>query len=196
MFYPEVKLLHATLAVTVVVVINKVLGTLIYRYKAVEKALDRQTGEVIRDCVIVIDTLREHKIGKSELFESLRKQGCTNLGEVRQAYLETSGRFSLFRAKSGRAGLTIEPPRTFVRPGCMTPERRSAKMPRLPAATVERLSKAMPKPPPLASIAVAQLGHSPYFPTARAGRSLSKLRPAGRWRIGVTKASGPELIMA
>lgn len=109
MFYPEVPLLHAMLVITVVVIINKVLDTLIYRYEAVEKAIDGQTGEVIREGVIVIDTLRKHKIGKSEVFETLRKQGYTNLGEVRQAYLESSGRFSLFRAKTVRAGLPIEP---------------------------------------------------------------------------------------
>lgn len=74
-----------------------------------EKAIDGQTGEVIREGVIVIDSLRKHKIGKSEVFETLRKQGYTNLGEVRQAYLESSGRFSLFRAKTVRAGWPIEP---------------------------------------------------------------------------------------
>ncbi|QCO54727.1 DUF421 domain-containing protein [Pseudorhodobacter turbinis] len=109
MFYPEVPLLHAMLVITAVVVINKALDTLIYRYKSVEKALDGRTCEVIRDGVVIVDTLRYHNIGKSELFESLRSQGICNLGEVRQGYLETSGRFSTFRADPARRGLPIEP---------------------------------------------------------------------------------------
>jgi uncharacterized membrane protein YcaP (DUF421 family) len=109
MFYPEVPLLHAMLVITAVVVINKVLDILIYRYKKVEKALDGRTCEVIRDGVIIVDTLRDHNIGISELFESLRSQGFRNLGQVRQSYLETSGRFSAFRADPSRPGLPIEP---------------------------------------------------------------------------------------
>ncbi|WP_458790130.1 DUF421 domain-containing protein [Yoonia sp. MH D7] len=109
MFYPEVPLFHAMLVITVIVVINKVLDTLIYRYSAVEKAIDGKTAEVIRDGVVNIDTLRHHKIGKSELFECLRKEGYVNLGEVRRAYLETSGRFSFFKAEDSRSGLPIEP---------------------------------------------------------------------------------------
>jgi len=109
MFYPEVPLFHAMLVITVVVLINKVLDILIYRFKSMEKALDGKTAEVISDGVINTKTLRDNKIGKSELFESLREQGYVHLGEVRQAYLESSGRFSFFRAKPPRPGLPIEP---------------------------------------------------------------------------------------
>src|SRR5690554_6556605 len=63
MFYPEVPLFHAMLVITVVVLINKGLDTLIYHYAAMEKAIDGQTGEVVRDGVIVTDTLRKNKIG-------------------------------------------------------------------------------------------------------------------------------------
>lgn len=109
MFYPEVPLLHAMLVITVVVLINKGLDTLIYRFAAVERLLDGKTADVIRNGVIVISTLRRHKIGKSELFESLREQGFRTLGEVRHAYLETSGRISVFRATPAGPGLSIEP---------------------------------------------------------------------------------------
>jgi uncharacterized membrane protein YcaP (DUF421 family) len=109
MFYPDVPLLHAMLVITAVVVINKVLDVLIYRYQPVEKVIDGRTAEAVRDGVIVVETLRHAKIGKSELFESLRQAGFTNLGEVRSAYLESSGRFSFFRADTPRPGLPVEP---------------------------------------------------------------------------------------
>ena len=97
------------LVITVVVVINKALDWLICRFKPVEKIIDGVTAEVVKDGVIVVQGLRRANIGKSELFTSLREQGYANLGEVRQAYIETSGRFSAFRAKPSRLGLRIEP---------------------------------------------------------------------------------------
>lgn len=109
MFYPEVPLFHAMLVITGVVVINKGLDWLISRYKPVEKAIDGATAEVLHDGVLNIHALRSANIGKSELFASLREQGYTNVGEVRRAYLETSGRFSAFRAKQPYYGLPIEP---------------------------------------------------------------------------------------
>lgn len=109
MFYPDVPLLHAMLVITAVVVINKVLDVLICRYQPVEKVIDGRTAEAIRDGVIVVETVRDAKIGKSELFESLRQAGFGNLGEVRRAYLESSGRFSFFRADTPRPGLSVEP---------------------------------------------------------------------------------------
>ncbi|THF82782.1 MAG: DUF421 domain-containing protein [Sulfitobacter sp. SK025] len=109
MFYPEVPLLHAFLVITGVVGINKILDLLIFRYRSVEKLIDGVTTEVIRDGVINLQTLRDNKIGKSELFENLREHGYVNLGQVRKAYLESSGRFSFFRARPSRPGLPIEP---------------------------------------------------------------------------------------
>ncbi len=109
MFYPDVPLFHAMLVITVVVIINKLLDLLIYRFSAAEKFVDGATVEIIRNGVINVSSLRSTKIGKNELFESLREQGVVNLGEVRQAYLESSGRFSVFRAKPPQPGLPIEP---------------------------------------------------------------------------------------
>jgi uncharacterized membrane protein YcaP (DUF421 family) len=109
MFYPEVPILHAMLVITIVVIINKCLDWLIQRYDLVEKAIDGATAEIVRDGVIVMKTLGNSSIGKSELFMSLRTHGVTNLGEVRSAYIETSGQFSVFRAEPPRAGLRFEP---------------------------------------------------------------------------------------
>ncbi|WP_138935009.1 YetF domain-containing protein [Roseovarius arcticus] len=109
MFYPEVPLCQAMLVITVVVVINKILDILIYRHRTAEKFVDGLTAEVVRAGVVNVRTLHGSKIGKSELFESLREAGFVNLGEVRQAYLESSGRFSIFRSKPPQTGLPIEP---------------------------------------------------------------------------------------
>ena len=109
MFYPEVPLIHSMLVITIVILINKALDGLIFRFRSIEKVVDGQTGEVVRSGVIVVKTLRERKLGRSELFEGLREQGFENLGEIRRAYLETSGRFSVFRQSKPTRGLSFVP---------------------------------------------------------------------------------------
>ena len=109
MFYPEVPVLHVMLVISVVVVINKVLDWLICRLKPVEKVIDGITAEIVRAGVILAQGLCRYNIGKKQLFTSLREQGHINLGEVRRAYIETSGGFGVFRARRPRPGLRIEP---------------------------------------------------------------------------------------
>lgn len=109
MFYADVPIFYSMLVITLVIVINKGLDILIFRFRPVEKALDGRTAEVIRDGVIDTRILRRRKLGQSELFEGLRENGYRNLGEVRVAYLESSGRFSTFSQSQPRPGLPIEP---------------------------------------------------------------------------------------
>ena len=84
-FYPEVPIFHAMLVISLVVAINKGLDWLISRFKTVEKVIDGKTSEIMRDGVILVKNLHDCNIGISELFTSLREQGYTNLGQVRQA---------------------------------------------------------------------------------------------------------------
>ncbi|MCF3595073.1 DUF421 domain-containing protein [Rhodobacteraceae bacterium LMO-12] len=124
MFYPEVPILHAMLVISAVVLINKGIDTLIFQFRPIEKAVDGVTAEVVRDGVIVLKTLRRHKLGRSEVFEALREQGYSSLGEIRRAYLETSGRFSVFPTAEPLYGLPIEPawdcePPQTVEPGTL-----------------------------------------------------------------------------
>ena len=74
MFYPEVPLLHAMLVITIVILINKGLDILIFRFTTVEKAIDGKTAQIIRDGVIDVQTLRDRKLGRNELFQGLREQ--------------------------------------------------------------------------------------------------------------------------
>lgn len=126
MFYPEVPLLHAMLVITFVILINKGLDILIFRFRTVEKAMDGETAQVIRDGVIDLKTMHDRKLGRNELFQGLREQGCKNLGEIERAYLESSGRFSVFRRSKPVLGLPVEPdwdiePPLVLEPGSKIP---------------------------------------------------------------------------
>lgn len=110
MFYPEVPLMHAMLAITVIVLLDKAIDMLIRRYRTAKQIIDGGPVEVLRDGRILCDGLATREMGAAELTEILRLQGIRNLGEVGHAYLEASGQLSLFRADPPKAGLAIVPP--------------------------------------------------------------------------------------
>src|SRR5690554_1477612 len=116
MFYPEVPILHAMLVITGVVIINKILDYIIYRFHSLEQFISGTAHEVVRDGVIRVSTLASQDIGQSELFESMREAGYLNVGELRAAYLESSGRFSFVRASVPTYGLPVDPPWAIIPP--------------------------------------------------------------------------------
>lgn len=121
MFYADVPIFYSMLVITLVVLINKGLDILIFRFRPIEKALDGRTVQVIRDGVIDTRVLGRRNLGQSELFGELRETGYRNLGEIRTAYLETSGRLSTFREPQPRPGLPIEPAWDTKRPLTIAP---------------------------------------------------------------------------
>lgn len=110
MFYPDVPLLHALLVITVVVVANKGLDTVIAKSPTAERAIDGIPEEAIRDGVMCRDFLSSDSLSRNELFQQLREHGVEHLGEVSHAYIETDGALTVFKAKESRPGLPIVPP--------------------------------------------------------------------------------------
>jgi hypothetical protein len=121
MFYPEVPVLHALLVISVVVLINKALDRLVFRSRAAERLLDGFTREIVGDGILRLGELDALNLGRSEGFEALRENGIANLGEVRQAYMESSGRISVFRARPGQPGLPLVPAWAVTPPACLGP---------------------------------------------------------------------------
>lgn len=110
MFYPDVPLLHALLVITVVVVANKGLDTIIAKSPTAERAIDGIPEEAVRDGVMCRDFLSSDSLSRNELFQQLREHGVEHLGEVAHAYIETDGALTVFKANKSRPGLPIVPP--------------------------------------------------------------------------------------
>jgi len=112
MFYADVPLLHAMVVVTVVVLLVRGLALLTERSEPVERLVESEPTLLVRDGVILADALDGEHIAHDELLADLRESGFENLGDVRLAYLETSGNVSAFRrdAEDGqREGLSLLP---------------------------------------------------------------------------------------
>lgn len=110
LFQPEVPLLHAMLAILVVVLIDKAVDMAIRRYRLAKQLIDGQPVEVLRDGCIQTGSLAGLKMGSMELMELLRLKGVENLGSLRRVYLEPSGQVSVFHADPPVPGLPIVPP--------------------------------------------------------------------------------------
>ena len=112
MFYPEVPLLHCLAVVTVVVAMTRFVTYLSNRSEAVEDFLEGQPRSIVTDGELDLKAIDGERFSREELFMLLRERNVSQLGQVRQAYLEPSGAISAFRAPEDRCkpGLPIIPP--------------------------------------------------------------------------------------
>ncbi|WP_018619858.1 DUF421 domain-containing protein [Spirosoma luteum] len=111
MFYHDVGILPALLVFGVVVFAFRALT----RWAATStKASDWVQGKtilLIEDGQFAINELKKEQLGQDEFFMELREGGIEHLGQVRRAYLESSGDVSLFFYEDDqvKSGLPILP---------------------------------------------------------------------------------------
>jgi len=96
MFYPDVPLIHGVLVLAVIVSLQKLLVDITSRNDRIEHFIESVPALLIQDGVILKDELHREEIARDELMMKLREQGIANVGEVHLAYLEPSGRLSVF----------------------------------------------------------------------------------------------------
>jgi uncharacterized membrane protein YcaP (DUF421 family) len=75
MFYPEVPLLHALLVITGVVLLDKGIDRLIYRFTVLKAVVDGEPVEVIRNGIVNLQNLAKRDIAVDELHQMLRLSG-------------------------------------------------------------------------------------------------------------------------
>ncbi len=111
MFYPEVPLLHAMVVVAVVVLLQRGLVTLNKRSARAERLLESTSTRLVTNGVIELDAMAAERFARDELFMALRENSVEQLGQVKRAYLEPSGRISawLFAKEDVLPGLPLIP---------------------------------------------------------------------------------------
>jgi uncharacterized membrane protein YcaP (DUF421 family) len=92
MLYPDVPILHGMAVITAVVLLNRGMLLLINRSETMETALEGVPVLLVRDGRMSLPGLRHAMLNQEKLFEKLRVQEVTHLGEVHQAYLEQGAR--------------------------------------------------------------------------------------------------------
>lgn len=100
MFYAEVPLLHGMIVITAVVALERALVKLTERHTAIERLVESEPVLMVRDGELLAEALDKEDMSQAEVFMELREKGIEFLGEVRRAYMEPSGRMSVFRESS------------------------------------------------------------------------------------------------
>lgn len=100
MFYDDVPILPALMAVTVVVAMNIGLARATRVHPAFEAVMESSPRLVVRTGVVIGEALKKETLSEAELFELLRLAGVTRLEDVEAAILETSGRLSVLKVGS------------------------------------------------------------------------------------------------
>ena len=107
MFYPDVPVIHGLTVITVVVGLQRVLVKATQRHPRIERVIESAAVLLVENGRLLTDALDKEDLSESEVFIGLREQGVEYLGEVRRAYMEPSGKISVFReenpAEKGRS---------------------------------------------------------------------------------------------
>ncbi|CAN5309884.1 DUF421 domain-containing protein [soil metagenome] len=111
MFYHDVGLLPALLVFGVVVLVYRTLTRWAATSTRASDWIEGKTILLIEDGQFAIDEFKKEQVGQDEFFMELREHGIEHLGQVRRAYLESSGNVSLFfyEDEEVKSGLPILP---------------------------------------------------------------------------------------
>jgi uncharacterized membrane protein YcaP (DUF421 family) len=109
MFYADVPLIHGMLVVTVVVALERLIVRLTEHNQWLERVVESAPVLLVADGDIMYQALEDEDLSEAELFMALRENGVENLGEVRLAFLEPSGKVTVFRGEGASAGRSVLP---------------------------------------------------------------------------------------
>ena len=96
MFYDDVGLLPALLVFGVVVILYRGLTRWAASSTKASDWVEGKTVLLIENGQFAIEDFKKEQLGQDEFFMELRQGGVDHLGQVRKAYLESSGNVSLF----------------------------------------------------------------------------------------------------
>lgn len=116
MFQADVPLVHSMLVLTIIVLLYRGFLSLLRRSELFERFVEGTPTCLVSDGRVDRDALSKERLANEELYEVLRASGITHLGEVKRAYIEQSGKVSVFAFPPNevRPGLPIEPPWDLV----------------------------------------------------------------------------------
>ena len=97
MFYPDVPLIYGIVVLTTVVVLEKLMEYISNKSKSVETFIESKPTLVVNNGKIVNKALELEKVSRDELLMQLRMKGVLYIDNVKKAYLEPSGKLSVFQ---------------------------------------------------------------------------------------------------
>ena len=111
MFYEDVGIIPAITVFTVIIVLYRLVTWLTGKSKKLEEFVEGKTECLISEGEFSITTFKKESLAQDEFFSELRLKSIEHLGQVRNAFMETSGDISVFyyEDENVKPGLPILP---------------------------------------------------------------------------------------
>lgn len=96
MFYKDVGILPAFIVFIMIVVFYTIITYIIGKNKKFEILIEGQPVCLIKHGRFLIDNFKKEILGEDEFFAELRMQSVSQLGQIEEAIIESSGNISIF----------------------------------------------------------------------------------------------------
>lgn len=111
MFYADVGMIPAIAVFVVVLLLYRIVTWMTGRYQWFERLIEGVPVCLIREGVFSIESFKKELLAHDEFFAELRVRNVEHLGQVRHAYIETSGELSVYfyEDEDVKYGLPLRP---------------------------------------------------------------------------------------
>jgi uncharacterized membrane protein YcaP (DUF421 family) len=106
---PDRGILQGALVLACMVVLYRGINYLAFKYKKVEYLTQGDLEIVVVDGELDLAAMARTRLSREQLFANLRAANIEQLGQVKRAYLEASGEFSIYQQEPPRPGLSVLP---------------------------------------------------------------------------------------
>ncbi|GAB3502482.1 hypothetical protein GCM10027341_30530 [Spirosoma knui] len=107
---PDRGILLAVVAMLCMMIFQRGLTLLEFKFKKFENVSQGETTILIKDGTLQLDNLADTRITRQQILAQLRAKEIYNLGEVKRLYIEACGAFSIYKHKEAKPGLSTLPP--------------------------------------------------------------------------------------
>lgn len=96
MLYENVGVLPGIVVIIVVIILYRIITVLAAKIKPLEHLIEGEPKLIIENGEFVLDSLDKEHLAADEVYSQLRLKSVEHLGQVKYAYLETTGDISAF----------------------------------------------------------------------------------------------------
>ncbi|TDW52215.1 uncharacterized membrane protein YcaP (DUF421 family) [Flavobacterium sp. 270] len=104
MFYEDVGIIPAAVVFTVIIILYRAVTWLTGKSKKFEEFIEGKTECLINDGKFSVSTFKKESLAQDEFFTELRIKSIEHLGQVKHAFIETSGEISVFYYEDKEVG--------------------------------------------------------------------------------------------
>lgn len=104
MFYEDVGIVPAAIVFTVIIVLYRSVTWLTGKSKKFEEFIEGKTECLIDNGKFSVSTFKKESLAQDEFFAELRIKSIEHLGQIKHAFIETSGEISVFYYEDEKVG--------------------------------------------------------------------------------------------